>query len=132
MIDQYSNGVTPPGLIVPVSVGSLEGQEQRPADALIDTGADISALPAALKAQLGLTRDSYAKCSGVFTEKPEAVPTYYVRMAIADVWEGQVEVILTADRYVLLGRDILNGLFLHAYGPERVFELTQSKPAPSP
>jgi len=127
MRQEYSReGFTPAALLIPVSVSPLEGGKDCPATALIDTGADISVLPSKLREELDLTLLGYTECSGAFDEESKTVPTYYVRMSVADVWIGEVEVILTSSPYVLLGRDILNSLLLIADGPKSVFELTNA------
>ena len=48
---------------------------------------------------------------------------YAVRLSIAELTIPRQEVILTKLNFAVLGRDVLNHLNLHLYGPQLAFEI---------
>lgn len=91
--------------------------------AKIDTAADISAIPASLVNQLRLppTRK-------LLVEGHEGVPAFVVTYgAIFEVAQARfkgLRVVAFPDDYVLLGRDILNYLYVQLNGPDLTFKVS--------
>jgi predicted aspartyl protease len=93
--------------------------------AKIDTGADISAIPATLVAQLGLPIASkmvVEDYNGVST----TVSTYSVLIEVTQSRFRSREIISIPEAYVLLGRDVLNHFYIHLNGPELTFDLSET------
>jgi hypothetical protein len=126
---RYSRGNILPELVVPVVIGSEENQRVKDVDGKIDTGADMSVIPGAVRAALNLPRSGVAKCRGARGEKWENVPTYIVRVRIAGGQWLSIDVVETTSSYMLLGRDVLNHYVLVANGPDQIFDLSLPLPA---
>jgi len=122
----YSDQLFPPGMILPISVCAVADSAGHATDAIIDTGADISAIPNEVKTRLGLSPEGEVLCCGPLNGTPETVPTYFVRVRVGSNGEFvELEVVATPDRYFLLGRDWLNDFVLLADAPGGFFELNK-------
>ena len=62
----------------------------------------------------------------------QKVLTNAVQLTIADLMMPRLEVILTGLDYVILGRDVLNCLYMLLNGPEARFDLLTMPLVPSP
>lgn len=91
--------------------------------AKIDTGADISAIPINLIAQLGLPIMSKLVVEG-YNGIPATVSTYSAHILIGAARFRLQEVIAISEPHALLGRDILNHFYVHLNGPELNFDLS--------
>lgn len=119
----YSVNHDPPAPIFQVTVASMFNRRLRQTlPALLDTGSDVTAIPEELIERLNLYpirqlqfEDLHANASIVFT--------YKVRLVFADIVIPQLEVVPTGLNLVVVGRDILNRLNLHLYGPQLAFEI---------
>ena len=92
--------------------------------AKIDTGADVSAIPATLVTQLGLPMVSKLMIEG-YDGVPTSVATYSVKFEIDESLFKSQEIIAIPEIYALLGRDILNYFYLKLNGPELTFEINR-------
>jgi hypothetical protein len=112
-----------PALVLPadVSCAGIDGHFRIPAK--IDTGASVSAIPAALISKLELVPVGSVRIRGACSERAEEYPTYYVTISINDRITAEAEVVCLPRRDCLIGRDILNQLVLHADGPAKEFEI---------
>ena len=120
----YNREVEPPAPFVEIVVhhpGNLE-QSTR-IQAKIDTGVDVSAIPASLIPKLQLPVASNLLIEG-YDGVSVRVFSYSVLLEIADSRFENWEVISFPDDYVLLGRDILNNFYIHLNGPDLTFEVS--------
>jgi predicted aspartyl protease len=120
---RYNREVQPPAPLIYVVVHHPVGQpntERLPA--LLDSGAGITAVPAAVADRLGLVKFSDVVLAG------HAGPTvlagsYVVNLTLHDFDMAAVEVVLTNESYVILGRDILNQFHITLDGPNLRLEI---------
>jgi hypothetical protein len=126
MIAYDNNLFDPPALILPVTVtGVVNSRPRARLQAIIDTGADITAVPAYLESKLYLyavDRLQLEDVRGITTR----VNTYDVRLAITGQPAKKMEVILTSLGLVVLGRDWLQDYYLLLNGPEQSFLLSST------
>ncbi len=87
--------------------------------ALVDTGADLSVLPDGLARSLGLPSIARTTVVGV-DGLPWSLSVYAVEMAI-DGYRTILRVISFGST-PLIGRDLLNTLVVHLYGPDMLLE----------
>ena len=113
-----------PALVVQVRVAGLGAGEHVEVSGKLDTGADISGVPAEVLAELGVPPYGEIRIRGAQDAAGRAVPTYFVEMSIGDEKLFALEVVAIPKEYVLVGRDLLNGYILHADGPKLEFDLT--------
>ena len=95
--------------------------------AKLDTGADVSAIPASLVEELGLRPESQLLIEG-YDLRLVTLHTYYVALVVAQVRFRRLEVITFPEKYVLLGRDVLNHFYARLNGPELMFDLSTTPP----
>lgn len=113
----------PGSLIVTAFLSPAAPRPSLRARAELDTGADITCVPETLIEDLGVTPQGLVHVQGFREEPPEEVPSFDIRLSIDDTRYFTLEVISAPKDYVLLGRDFLNALILHADGPRLVFDL---------
>lgn len=121
----YSVSHDPPAPVLSVTVSNpLNRRRRQTFSALLDTGSDITAIPAETLEYLKVYplhrlqfEDLHANTTVVFT--------YKVRLIIAELVIPQLEVIPTALNMGVIGRDILNQFDLHLYGRRLAFELNR-------
>lgn len=112
-----------PALVVPVDVSCSGLDIYQRAPAKIDTGADISAIPEALKAGLKLKPEGSIKAKGAFSREAQECPTYYVTLSIPRCMKVDTQVVCLSRDGCIIGRDVLNRIVMRADGPAGVFEL---------
>ncbi len=95
--------------------------------AKLDTGADVSAIPASLVEELSLCPESQLLIEG-YDLRLVTLHTYYVALVVAQVRFRRLEVITFPEKYVLLGRDVLNHFYARLNGPELMFDLSPTPP----
>jgi predicted aspartyl protease len=122
---EYSGMVTPPGPCLKITISPLINNNEYSIDALIDTGADISAIPKDIVENLGLTPDGQKDFYGVFGNTAESRPTFFVTVSIDKILSSDLEVVSSDRGIFLIGRDLLNKIILHADGPKEFFELNK-------
>lgn len=92
-------------------------------DAKIDTGADISALPASILGELGLPMVSKLMIEG-YDGALATVSTYAALLEVGTVRFRVQEIIAIPESYALLGRDVLNHFYLYLRGPDLTLEVS--------
>ena len=121
----YSDDLPTAGMILPILVGGIESDHVRVVQSLVDTGADVSAVPEDLRIELGLQPRGRFSCRWGCDREAKYLPTYCVHVSLGVGGPIELEVVSTAGRYFLLGRDALNEFILLANGPGRFFELSK-------
>ncbi len=119
----YTKDFDPPAPMVEVIVGNvLNRRLSRTFPALLDSGADVTAVPEECLHALNL----YAVAKIQF-EDVQANTThtfiYTVKFTIGGLVIPRQEVVLTGLEFVLVGRDLLKHFNLHLYGREQLFTL---------
>jgi len=119
----YSKQLSPPGLMLPLFLRAIGSHVSEATEGKIDTGADMTVIPASLKDGLNLPEFGRRMCKGALDAHPTIVPTYYIEYSFDGSEYFELEVLSIPRRTVLLGRDLLNGLILTANGPQQYFEI---------
>jgi len=89
---------------------------------LLDSGADITAVPADVANQLALTKFSDIILAGYICPMMLA-ESYIVNLTLHDSDVAAVEVVLTDSPYVILGRDVLNQFHITLDGAHLPLEI---------
>ena len=96
-----------------------------PVEALVDSGADITAIPRRLIDQLQLKLVDQLPTMGYEGITPEKLTDVYsVKVLIRDVGDYIVRVIPSNYDYALIGRDIINSWDLFLRGKMGIFEIS--------
>lgn len=120
----YNRDIEPPAPFLDVTVEHPTTGQHLFLSAKLDTGADISAIPATAVEQLHLFPVRSIPIEG-YDSKPVSIPTYAVALDVARA-RFRMEVIAISELYVLLGRDVLNHFYTHLNGPDLTFDLSLS------
>jgi predicted aspartyl protease len=119
----YDAKYDPPAPIVQVTLFSTRNRRlRRTCSAILDTGADITAIPEVYLEQLQLypIRQLQFEDWGGITA---TTLTYKIRLSLDELTIQQLEVVLTGLDFVVIGRDVLNRLNLHFYGLQQLFQI---------
>ena len=124
----YDRDIEPPAPFLKVQV-HLPGHPDvaQSIHAKLDTGADVSAIPTFLVEELNLCPESQLLIEG-YDLHLVTLHTYYVALVVAQARFRRLEVITFPEKYMLLGRDVLNHFYTHLNGPELTFDLSLSPP----
>jgi predicted aspartyl protease len=120
---RYNQQAQPPAPFIYVAVHHPVGQaatDRLPS--LIDSGADITAVPTAVADRLRLVKFSDVVLAGYVGPKVLA-ESYGVNLTLHDFDLTAVEVVLTDASYVILGSEILNQLHITLDGPQLRLEI---------
>ena len=124
MIVPYDASFDPPApVLLAVLTGVVRNRPQIQLPALIDTGADVTAIPHTAVNHLRLYAVARIEIEGIQADVA-AVKIYTVRLAVADQPFREIEVISTGQPFVILGRDWLESHYLLLNGPEKTFALS--------
>ncbi len=127
----YNQDEHPPAPFLDLVVHRIEKSNLTiPIQAKIDTGADISALPESVVAQLSLPVVSKLLIEG-YDGHQTTVSTYAAVLEIATVRFRSQEFIAISEPHALLGRDILNHFYVLLNGPDLSLQI-QSEPFTTP
>lgn len=119
----FNSAYDPPALTVSVNLlGVVHERPQVNVEAIIDTGADISAVPENLRERLKLYRFRKLQLEDARANRDIAY-TYEVRLAFNDEPPRMMEVVLTPFPFVILGRDWLQIYYMFLKGPENQFAI---------
>jgi hypothetical protein len=110
-------------LIVPVVIGGMTSPLLLDYSAKLDTGADITVVPAEVRSRMSVKPSDWARSSGALGQTWKMIPLFCVRIRVVGGEWIKVTVMESPRDYVLLGRDILNQFILTAHGPAGWFEL---------
>ena len=119
----YDTTVNVPRLLLSLHISNLNKTQKIKVNAMIDTGASISAIPQYFISKLDLSPSRKVQVSGFIGEK-EYVYKYFVKVFLTSKMKYEIEVITSKRDYFIIGRDILNRMKLIADGPKREFSLT--------
>lgn len=120
----YDNRRDPPAPVLPLRVGQPGGAADVALAGLVDTGADLSEVPAAIARQLGLPPVSEVAIRGVGGVMRMA--TVYAVLIETD-WASLLTEVVGLGREALIGRDLLNRWGLTLHGPNRLMEVFEGR-----
>ena len=119
----YATSVHPPAPFLPVRLASLaEHSDSISIQAKLDTGADLTAIPAALIERLHLVSAGEIEVEG-YDGRRATIQAYDVNLQIDQLTVVGLLVIGFGEDYVLLGREVLNRLRLLLDGPSLTTEI---------
>lgn len=122
----YDMQFDPPAIVLPVTIGGVVHRRSRiELSALIDTGADVTAVPESLVERLKLYPVGRLQLEDANAVKT-VVFTYDANMAMARESAKKMEVIVTPYPFVILGRDWLSDYYLLLNGPGQQFQLSKN------
>lgn len=120
-MNSYDSSFEPPALCIEVTIANtINRRKRRVLNALLDTGADITAIPREQVDLLNLYRRDQIQLETV-DGTSSTIYTYAVRFTHGDLVIPRLEVILTGLDIVIVGRDVLNQLYLRLDGPHQQF-----------
>ena len=122
---KYDRTFLQPAPIVEVEVANPYKSKSKKVKGKIDTGADISAIPTELLDKLSLEWSGSKKVHGFNQKRVTKVKTFRVDISFESRKFELVEVILTPNPRVLIGRDILNQLTLLLDGKNFQFQIME-------
>lgn len=113
-----SKQLSPPALMFPLHFRGLGLFKVFENEGKIDTAADMTAIPVRLQEGLSLKPFTRRRTKGALDSNYVTTPTFLLEYSLDGSEFFELEVLITARPYVLLGRDVLNSLVLIANGPE--------------
>ncbi|MBX2999645.1 MAG: hypothetical protein KF893_14095 [Caldilineaceae bacterium] len=117
----YDVTYDPPAPVAEVTVASVVNRRRRRSlPALLDTGSDITAIPYTLLDALQLYPIGQLQLEGV-EANTRVVPTYAIQLTIVELSIPRLEVIESGLDFAVVGRDVLNRLYLLLNGPEQTY-----------
>ncbi len=122
----YDTNYDPAAPVLSAALSSVV--RQRPQvrfSALIDTGADMTAVPHTAINRLRLYAVGQIEVEGIHAQVA-MVDIYTVRLSITDLLVREIEVVPTELPFVILGRDWLEPYCLLLNGPENSFQLSET------
>jgi predicted aspartyl protease len=126
MIVPYDVSFDPPAPVLSATLtGVVRSRPQMRLPALIDTGADVTAIPNTAVNHLHLYAVARIEIEGIDAHVATA-DVYMVRLSVAGQPPCEIEVIPTGQPFIILGRDWLERYYLLLNGPENTFVLSQT------
>lgn len=123
---KYDPDFMPPAPLLRVKLaGAVHARPRVEIPALIDTGSDVTAVPADLVRKLRLYRLRRIRIEDV-EAREIAGHTYAVRLTVGDYPTREMEVVLTGLPFAVLGRDWLQEYYLLLNGPGQNFLLSET------
>jgi predicted aspartyl protease len=123
---KYDDGYLPPAPSLEISLAVPdEAFRIGPLQALVDTGADATLVPASHLEQLSLQVDNRKYLRSQWGEQ-RVVDTYFLDVGIGGMRLPAVEIVADPlSDEVIVGRNILNRLILNLDGPAQALELLE-------
>ncbi len=126
MIVPYDISFDPPApMLSVVLTGVVRSRPQIRLPALIDTGADVTAIPNTAVNDLHLYAVARIEVEGI-NANIATVNMYMVRLSVDGQPPREIEAVPTGQPFVILGRDWLESYYLLLNGPEKNFVLSQT------
>jgi predicted aspartyl protease len=126
MTTSYDSSFDPAAPVLSVALtGLVHLRPQIRLPALIDTGADMTAIPSEAIKRLHLFAIGRMKVEDIHA-KVTIVEIYTVRVAVTGQPIKEMEVVQTEQPFVILGRDWLQSYYLLLNGPEQTFLLSDT------
>lgn len=124
MTIRYDANHDPAALVLLADLTSVVRRQPRvTVPALIDTGADVTAIPVTAVRRLRLYAVGRIEVEDIHA-RVETVELYTVQLAITDLPVREMEVVPTEQPFIILGRDWLESYYLLLNGPEQTFLLS--------
>lgn len=124
----YSTEFDPPAAVIDIQMtGVVHPRPRVTVSAILDTGADMTAVPETLVDRLDLFPTGRMVVEDVNGQTTIA-HTYMVRLRVANKTISEHKVLLTGLDFGIIGRDLLNTLYLLLNGPEGTFEIAETSP----
>lgn len=121
----HGNSWMPEAPIIDIEVAFpfVLGSTAQSCPALVDTGADITVLPASIIQELGLLEVDELEVQGYDQVEPSLTLAYSAVITVPVLGNVTLKVVGHDNAYALLGRDVLNNLVLLLDGPQKEFEI---------
>ncbi len=122
-MNAYDLTQSPPAPMLRVTIAQVTNPRRRETlPALLDTGSDMTAIPRRFVAKFQLYSVGRLSFEDVQSETAMFY-TYAVRLTIASLRIPRLKVILTGLDFVVVGRDVLNQLYVLLNGPDLTFDV---------
>ena len=119
----YDSKFDPPAPVVEVMLSNVRNRRLHvKLPAILDTAADITAIPQSVLDRLKLYQVSQISVEGV-DGISNYLKTYQVRLKVATLTLPQLQIIPVSFEFVVLARDVLNQLVVHLDGPGLTFTI---------
>ena len=121
----YNRQLDPPAPFVHVVLARPDGSGAVEWPAQLDTGADRSVIPPEARQSVGLAETGVLRVAGLGGDV-QPMPVFLAQVGVRGLRQILVEVItVPGERYVLLGRDLLNLHRILLDGPNLFFEIDE-------
>lgn len=121
----YDTQFDPPAIVIPVTItGVFHDRPRIEMPALIDTGADVTAVPESLVERLKLYPIGRLRLEDARAVKT-VVFTYEATVAAIEEPARKTEVVVTPYPFVILGRDWLSEYYILLDGPAQQFQISK-------
>jgi predicted aspartyl protease len=120
----YSSEFDPPAILLTVTLsGVVHSRPRLTLPALIDTGADMTAVPETAVSRLRLFEVGRITVEDI-GGRLSVMDIYTARLSVDSLGVQEIEVVQTAQPFIVLGRDWLQSYYLRLNGPKRQFEIS--------
>jgi hypothetical protein len=124
----YDTSQYPPQPVLEVVFASPESGRATPSlIAIVDSGADVSFVPIKDLKPLAVPMGETRRARSLWGERQE-FKTFIVEVRIGDMILPGIEVMGYSGDEIVLGRDVLNKLWLGLDGPQRRLEVAEKNP----
>ncbi|MEN6452466.1 MAG: retroviral-like aspartic protease family protein [Thermoguttaceae bacterium] len=120
---EYDSRFDPPAPVAAINVRTVDRRKRvSNVSMFIDSGADVTVLPASVVSQLGLPNHGNREVTAFDGSESVAASVECEVLFLGQVYRGVYLVV--DDQYGLLGRDVLNRVSLLLDGPRLTWEVT--------